>query len=112
VVLGASLAEGLIVPFLGRLLSDDLGMKRVAVDRGAIPFVTSGADVMRPGIVRCDSAIAAGDLVLVVDEAHGKPLAVGTALHPGSELVGGAGKGVKVLHYVGDEVWSFAASGG
>ena len=96
-----------IFPFLGRLVEDDLGMKRVAVDRGAIPYVTNGADVMRPGIVRSDPTVVVDDLVLIVDDTHGKPLAVGRSLHPADELAGRPGKGVSVLHYVGDPIWEF-----
>ncbi|MDP7079925.1 MAG: DUF1947 domain-containing protein [Candidatus Undinarchaeales archaeon] len=97
-----------IFPFLGHLVKDDLGMKRVAVDRGAIPYVTNGADVMRPGIVRSDPAVVVDDLVLIVDDTHGKPLAVGRSLHLADELAGGQGKGVGVLHYVGDPIWEFS----
>ena len=97
-----------IFPFLGRLVEDDLGMKRVAVDRGAIPYVTNGADVMRPGIVRSDPAVVVDDMVLIVDDTHGKPLAVGRSLHTADELAGGPGKGVGVLHYVGDPIWEFS----
>jgi len=96
-----------IFPFLGCLVEDDMGMKRVAVDRGAIPYVINGADVMRPGIVRSDPAVAVDDLVLIVDDTHGKPLAVGRSLHPAKELTGGSGKGVRILHYVGDPIWDF-----
>jgi len=96
-----------IFPFLGRLVEDDMGMKRVAVDRGAIPYVINGADVMRPGIVRCDPTVVVDDLVLIVDDTHGKPLAVGRSLHPADELAGGSGKGIGVLHYVSDPIWEF-----
>lgn len=79
----------------------------VTVDTGAISFVSDGADVMRPGITDADSAIAAGDLVIIVEEAHGKALAVGEALTDGSDMTGSEGKVVRSLHHVGDELFEF-----
>jgi PUA domain protein len=79
----------------------------VTVDAGAISFVSDGADVMRPGITEADPAIEAGDLVIVVEESHGKALAVGRALTDGSDMVGEAGKVVESLHHVGDELYAF-----
>jgi PUA-domain protein len=78
--------------------------KLVMVDSGAVRFIANGADVMNPGIVRADPEIAAEDLVIVVEEKHKKPLAIGRALIPGSEMHG-EGKAVKSLHYVGDQIW-------
>jgi PUA domain protein len=80
----------------------------VTVDAGAISFVADGADVMRPGITEADEDIAAGDLVVVAEETHGKVLAVGRALVDGSEMVGDAGKVVESVHHVGDELFEFS----
>lgn len=79
----------------------------VTVDAGAVEFVTNGADVMRPGIVEADPDIGTDDLVVVVEENHGKALAVGRALTDGADMQGGSGKVVENLHYVGDELWGF-----
>jgi PUA-domain protein len=76
----------------------------VVVDSGAVRFIVNGADVMKPGIVSADPGIAAGDLVVVVEERHKKPLAVGRALIPGTEMKG-EGKAIKSLHHVGDQIW-------
>ncbi|MFW6003629.1 MAG: RNA-binding protein [Halanaeroarchaeum sp.] len=81
----------------------------VTVDAGAISFVSDGADVMRPGIVEADEDIAEGDLVVVVEETHGKALAIGRALTDGEDMVGEQGKVVTSLHYVGDELYEFEA---
>ena len=79
----------------------------VTVDMGAVPFVCNGADVMTPGIVDADSLIAPGDYVWIRDERNKKPLAIGIALMSGDELrASEKGKGVKMLHWVGDELWS------
>jgi PUA-domain protein len=80
----------------------------VTVDAGAVQFVSDGADVMRPGIVDADDAIAPGDLVAIVEETHRKALAVGRALEPGSDLVGDSGKVVESVHHVGDDLYEFA----
>lgn len=76
----------------------------VIVDAGAVRFVVNGADIMKPGIVSADPEIAVGDLVVVVEDRHKKPLAVGRALVAGTEMKG-EGKAVKSLHHVGDCIW-------
>ena len=80
----------------------------VTVDSGAISFVSDGADVMRPGITEADADIAAGDLVAIAEENHGKVLAVGRAMADGSEMVGDSGKVVDSLHHVGDDLYEFS----
>ncbi|RMD57573.1 DUF1947 domain-containing protein [Candidatus Woesearchaeota archaeon] len=97
--------EGKIVPTLKLLLENNI-LKRVTVDMGAVRFVTSGADIMRPGIVDLDHSIKEGEFVVIVDETHGKPLAVGKALLCGEEIFRSeSGKVVKNIHYVGDSLW-------
>jgi len=80
----------------------------VTVDAGAVSFVSDGADVMRPGIVEADATIAAGDLVVVCEESHGKALAIGEALVAGAEMLGEEGRVVTSLHHVGDELYTLA----
>jgi PUA domain protein len=80
----------------------------VTVDQGAISFVSDGADVMRPGIVEADDTIAAGDLVAIAEEAHGKVLAVGRARVDGDDMVGDEGKVVDSIHHVGDDLYGFS----
>jgi PUA-domain protein len=79
----------------------------VTVDAGAVEFVTNGADVMRPGVVEADDDIVEGDLVVVVEENHGKPLAVGRALTGGDDMVGEEGRVVDTAYHVGDDLWEF-----
>ncbi|GGL33800.1 RNA-binding protein [Halarchaeum grantii] len=81
----------------------------VTVDAGAVSFVSDGADVMRPGITAADDSIDEGDLVIIVEETHGKALAVGRALVDGAEMSGDSGKVVESLHHVGDELFDFDA---
>jgi len=83
-------------------------LKRITVDMGAIPFVCSGADVMRPGIKNIEGGIAKGSAVAVVDEKYGKMLAVGAALFDSEEMRKmERGKAVKNIHYAGDWIWDF-----
>jgi len=85
----------------------DPGEGIVTVDAGAISFVSDGADVMRPGITEADPSIAAGDLVVIVEETHGKALAVGRALVDGDDMAGDSGKVVESIHHVGDDLYDF-----
>jgi PUA domain protein len=79
----------------------------VTVDAGAVQFVSGGADVMRPGIVDADTAIEEGDPVVVVEETHGKALAIGKALVDGDDMTGDAGRVVDSIHHVGDDLYAF-----
>lgn len=82
----------------------------VVVDMGAVRFVTNGADVMVPGIVDADKNIAENDQVWICDENHHKPLAVGIAVMTGEQMIKEEkGKAIKTIHYVGDQLWNFAA---
>jgi PUA domain protein len=80
----------------------------VTVDSGAVSFVSGGADVMRPGIVDADEDIDEGDLVAIREETHGKVLAIGRALVPGSEMTGDSGKVVESVHHVGDDLYDLS----
>ena len=78
----------------------------VEVDHGAIPFLMKGADCMVAGIHNADEEIAEGDLVWVRDQQHKRPLAIGWAVKDGISLVEDLkGKGLKNIHWVGDELW-------
>lgn len=82
---------------------------RIVVDMGAIPHVCNGADVMAPGIVRVEGEFTKGDLVLVVDETHGKPLAVGESLSDSASVRNTKqGAVVRNVHFVSDKIWNFA----
>jgi len=80
--------------------------KIVTVDMGAIKFVAKGADIMSPGIIDVDNGIRRGDLVIICDEVHHKPLAIGRALVNADAMMGNRGKAVKSIHYVGDRIWN------
>jgi PUA domain protein len=84
--------------------------KSVVVDMGAVKFVTSGADIMAPGIVDADKDINENDQVWICDEKYHKPLAVGIAIMTGKQMISERqGKAIKVIHYVGDRLWNLIA---
>ncbi|MCL6578593.1 MAG: DUF1947 domain-containing protein [Candidatus Bathyarchaeota archaeon] len=81
---------------------------KVVVDMGAVPHICNGANVMAPGIVCFEGDFMKGDFVVVVDEKHGKPIAIGEALHNSEEIKKiKQGVVVKNLHFVGDKIWNF-----
>ena len=100
--------NGKAFPTLKAALANELDAKTVTVDMGAVRFVTNGADIMSPGIVAADDGINPEDIVLIVDERHHKPLAIGVSLLTGEEMVeNDFGKAIETKHYVGDEIWNF-----
>ncbi|MDH5483293.1 MAG: DUF1947 domain-containing protein [Candidatus Bathyarchaeota archaeon] len=81
---------------------------KVVVDMGAVPHVCNGADVMAPGIIRFEGEFGKGDLVSVVDEKYGKPIAIGETVHDADAAKKiTQGIVVKNIHFVGDDVWNF-----
>jgi len=89
----------------------DKRFHQVIVDMGAVKFVTSGADVMAPGIVAADGSIVVDDAVWICDETHKKPLAVGRAVISGEEMVASKkGKAVRILHFIGDPLWKMIST--
>jgi PUA domain protein len=82
----------------------------VIIDMGAIKFITSGADVMAPGIIDADKKINKNDQVWICDENYHKPLAVGIAIISGEQMIKEKkGRAIKTIHYVGDKLWNLAA---
>jgi PUA-domain protein len=98
--------EDRILPTLlfGDLISQ---APKIVVDMGAVPYVCNGADIMAPGIVRIEGEFSEGDLVLIVDEKHDKPLALGESLYD-SQTAGKIKQGAlaKNLHFVSDKIWN------
>ena len=98
--------EGRIVPTLKLLQRQDI-LKTIEVDKGAIPFVVKGADIMRPGITFIDEDVSENEIIVIKDEEHKKPLAVGISLYDGKEMKEmEKGKVIRNLHYVGDSIWN------
>jgi Predicted RNA-binding protein (contains PUA domain) len=66
------------------------------------------------GLISCGRAlltylrdVTAGKPVQIVDERHGKPLALGIALFDAADLLAQEkGKISRTWHYVGDDIWN------
>ncbi len=98
--------EGKTIPTLHAMINTDITEKYATVDMGAINFVIKGADIMSPGIVEADESIQPGETIVIIEETHHKPLAIGTSLISGPEMVeNNKGKAIENLHYVGDSIW-------
>jgi len=99
--------EGHLFPTVHGALEMNLQKRVVTVDKGAIRFVSNGADIMAPGVVAADPEIKKGDLVIIVEETHQKPLAIGKAIMEGPEMVEAtSGKAIKSIIHVGDKLWN------
>ncbi|MFH1276740.1 MAG: DUF1947 domain-containing protein [Candidatus Woesearchaeota archaeon] len=86
--------------------SEQMILKKITIDMGAIKYIVNGADIMRPGIVEIEKNIEKNEPVVVVDINHKKPIAIGIALLYSEEMEkNNSGKVVKNIHYVGDEIW-------
>lgn len=95
-------------------------LRSIRVDRGAIRFLLSGANIMAPGLLSAGGQLPEADAELekgahVVVTAQGKEhaLAIGR-LKAGTEEIKKQGKGVVVdnLHCMGDDLWNVMAKGG
>ncbi len=84
---------------------------KTVVDMGAVPYVCKGANVMAPGIKRYEGDFKKGDFIAVVDERHGKALAIGEAFYESDEARKiKQGVAIKNIHYVGDRIWDLVKS--
>ena len=98
--------NGKTIPTLHAMVNEEITTKYATVDMGAINYVIKGADIMSPGIVDADESIEAGETIVIIEETHHKPLAIGTSLISGKEMVeNNKGKAIENLHYVGDQIW-------
>ncbi|WP_440947183.1 RNA-binding protein [Methanosarcina sp. T3] len=97
-----------LFPTVRGALEMGLQKRLVVVDKGAIRFVSNGADIMAPGILEADPEIKEGDFVIIVEETHRKALAIGKALMEGQQMVNAdSGKAIKSITHVGDKLWNF-----
>lgn len=102
------ISEKMIFPTLKAFLNKDVRRMpyHVTVDMGAVPYVVNGADIMRPGIRGIDMNARKDDFVIITEQNHGRPLAVGILLYDAKEIMERKeGKAVKNLHFVGDKMW-------
>jgi len=96
--------EGRFLPHLKSL--DDKFYKSVYVDKGAIPFIIKGADLMRPGIVNIEKDIKKDEVILVKDFEFKKTLAIGFSIFSSDDMESQEkGKSVLISHHIGDEYY-------
>ncbi len=82
------------------------------VDMGAVPYISRGADVMRPGVRRVEGMLRKGELLVVRDESHRKALAIAKSLVDQPEFMSmEKGKVAANLHYIGDKTWKLIERG-
>lgn len=97
--------SGEVVPAIHSLNKNILKTGYVKIDRGAVPRILGGADVMAPGIVET-SVFERDSVVGVREPERGLYIAVGRALMSSEEIMRTRrGRAVRVVHYAGDSVW-------
>jgi PUA domain protein len=80
---------------------------KITVDMGAIPHVCKGANVMAPGIRKITGEFQKGDIVIITDEKHNKPIALGETQQDTEQTRNmKQGIAIKNIHYVGDKTWN------
>lgn len=87
----------------------------VQVDRGAIKFVLSGANIMCPGLTSPGANLPDAPglekeaLVIVNAENKENALAIGRLLMSTEDIKSiNKGHGVELIHYLGDCLWNFS----
>ena len=68
------------IPVLTLLFNKQVDLKEIAVDKGAIRYVSNNADIFRAGITEIDKSIKKGDILQIVDENNHRAIAVGKAM--------------------------------
>lgn len=99
--------ENKLYPSLNLILQKETNIPCVYLDMGAVPFIVKGADIMRPGIKEVDN-FESGDLVILKDWVHKKPLALGISLFSSEDIKKMTkNKVIKNIHYIGDYIWDY-----
>lgn len=79
----------------------------IVVDRGAVPHICNGADLMAPGIVRVNDDFEVDRIIVVVDAIHLKAISIVRTLYASPQIVvKKRGKVAINLHYIGDRLWN------
>jgi PUA domain protein len=94
----------------------ELVFTNVTVDKGAIPFMLGGANVMCPGLTNVGGEMPSdeedkpglqkGDGVIIYAEGKELPLAVGFMTMSSKDIrKKNKGTGIEVCHFLGDGLW-------
>ena len=98
-----------IIPHLAAIVYKKIcvNLPYVVIDRGALPHILNGADVMRPGVVKISEDIEKDQIVLIKEIDKKIPIALGIALFDSKEIKNmSKGKIIKTLHYFKDNFWN------
>ncbi|EGV60028.1 translation machinery-associated protein 20 [Yamadazyma tenuis] len=85
---------------------------RVQVDRGAIKFVLSGANIMCPGLTSAggqlpEENLDEGSIVTVYAEGKEHALAIGKLIMSVDDIKSkNKGHGIELVHFLGDGLWN------
>ncbi|EEY66908.1 uncharacterized protein PITG_17779 [Phytophthora infestans T30-4] len=103
--------DGPFMPTLKLLHKMPHVMKQVRADKGAIPFVLSGANVMCPGLTSAGGdmpePLEAGTPVAIMAEGKEHAMAIGI-LSMSTDDIRNKSKGVAIemVHFLGDDLWT------
>ncbi len=101
--------ENRLIPTLKLILENNF-LKKITIDMGAVRFIASGADVMRPGIVEIEENILKDEIVSIIDINNKKPIAIGISIFNSEEIKKlSQGKVIKTIHYVSDKIFNFTS---
>ncbi|WFD25543.1 translation machinery-associated protein 20 [Malassezia nana] len=115
--------DGAYLPTLPLLHQYPALLPSIRVDRGAIKFLLSGANVMAPGLTSAgghlpdpsqgEKPLEKGTAVAIHAQGKEYEVAIGVLLID-TEEIRAQGKGVAVdnVHYLGDDLWSICSKGG
>ena len=101
---------GPYLPVLRLLHAYPTMMPTVQVDKGAIPFVLRGANIMCRGLTtpgaRMDTPLDEGTMVAIMAEGKEHALAVGRLIMSTDQIrEKNKGMGVEMIHFIGDGLW-------
>ncbi|KAK0064761.1 malignant T-cell-amplified sequence 1 [Biomphalaria pfeifferi] len=101
--------EGLLYPSLRLLHKYPFILPHMQVDKGAIRFVLSGANIMCPGLTSPGARMTNVDkdqIVAIMAEGKQHALAVGLTKMPTEEILSkNKGVGVDNIHFLNDGLW-------
>ncbi|ODQ79826.1 hypothetical protein BABINDRAFT_166927 [Babjeviella inositovora NRRL Y-12698] len=101
-----------LIPSLKIVHKYPTAFPRVQVDRGAIKFVLSGANIMCPGLTSKgaqlpEESLSTDTLVAVFAEGKEHALAIGKLIMSTDDIRSiNKGIGIELLHYLGDGLWN------
>eukprot|EP00835_Amoeboradix_gromovi_P001012 NODE_39_length_29903_cov_0.529057.p13 type:complete len:212 gc:universal NODE_39_length_29903_cov_0.529057:4431-5066(+) len=90
-------------------------LKSVQVDKGAIKFLLSGANVMCPGLTSkggiVEDNIEVGDLISIRTEGKELEIAIGKMKMSGKEIKSkNTGEAIEIIHVLGDDLWKYCVA--